>query len=204
MAPLSHFLRLVCHRADLDQQMRMRQLVHGHGRSRRPVVVEDILRKLRCIQRNRSCLRGRLSLRPHPSRPAPTLCRISRTFSMTAWVCSRMSRRVVPNASTSAPAMELSARRALVPETNRKSPARLTCGYLPRGSRLPRRRTLLSTFPMFRFYQCDNAIPTAECRCCSARNKNSANARRLRVRCRKGPRHQMASADRAGTSNSPR
>ncbi len=33
-------------------------------------------------------------------------------------------------ASTSAPAMRLSGRRELVPETNRKSPARLMWGYL--------------------------------------------------------------------------
>ena len=40
-------------------------------------------------------------------------------------------------ASTSAPAMRLSGRRELVPETNRKSPARLMWGYLPRGVALP-------------------------------------------------------------------
>ena len=62
---------------------------------------------------------------------------MSRMFSITARVCSRMSSRVVPIASTSAPAMVLSARRELVPETIRKSPARLMCGYFPRGVALP-------------------------------------------------------------------
>src|SRR5437868_5731031 len=67
---------------------------------------------------------------------------MSRMFSMTARVCSRMSRRVVPMASTSAPAMELSARRELVPDTMRKSPARLMCGNFPRGVALPFTTTL--------------------------------------------------------------
>src|SRR5579862_5703257 len=48
---------------------------------------------------------------------------------------------------TSAPAIVLSARRALVPDTIRKSPARFTCGYFPRGFAFPA-ITLLSTFPM--------------------------------------------------------
>src|SRR5580658_7263136 len=74
---------------------------------------------------------------------APALCRMSRIFSITARVCTRMSSRVVPNESTSPPAIVLSARRALVPDTNRKSPARFTCGYLPRGAAFPS-TTLLS------------------------------------------------------------
>src|SRR6516162_3169754 len=68
---------------------------------------------------------------------APALARMSRTFSITARVWVRMSRCVVPNSSTSAPAMELSARRALVPERKRKSPARLRWGNRPRGVALP-------------------------------------------------------------------
>ncbi|KAG1433222.1 hypothetical protein G6F55_014703 [Rhizopus delemar] len=48
-----------------------------------------------------------------------------------------MSSVVVPMASTSAPAIRLSGRRELVPETHRKSPARLMWGYLPRGVALP-------------------------------------------------------------------
>src|ERR1051326_8546771 len=71
------------------------------------------------------------------SRFAPTLFKISRTFSITAFVCSRMSSLVVPSSSTSAPAIVLSARRALVPDTIRKSPALFTCGYFPRGFALP-------------------------------------------------------------------
>src|SRR5579864_9441539 len=58
-----------------------------------------------------------------------------------------MSRCVVPISSTSAPAILLSARRELVPETIRKSPARLTCGYFPRGFAFPS-TTLLSTSPI--------------------------------------------------------
>src|SRR5580765_6167325 len=67
---------------------------------------------------------------------APSLARMSRMFSITARVCSRISSVVVPIASTFAPAIELSARRELVPETNRKSPARLMCGKRPRGRAL--------------------------------------------------------------------
>ncbi|KAG1071569.1 hypothetical protein G6F40_017542 [Rhizopus arrhizus] len=58
-------------------------------------------------------------------------------FSMTARVCTRMSSVVVPMAATSAPAIRLAGRRERVPETNRKSPARLMWGYLPRGVALP-------------------------------------------------------------------
>src|SRR5580658_9989641 len=79
--------------------------------------------------------------------PAPTLPKMSRMFSSTARVCSRISSRVVPNSSTSAPAMVLSPRRALVPDTKRKSPARLRCGYLPRGAAFPS-TTLLSVLLM--------------------------------------------------------
>src|SRR5580700_3915231 len=68
---------------------------------------------------------------------------MSRIFSITVRVCKRISSRVVPSGSTSAPAIVLSARRALVPDTNRKSPARFTCGYLPRGAAFPS-TTLLS------------------------------------------------------------
>src|SRR5271165_670384 len=70
-------------------------------------------------------------------RSAPALARMSRTFSMTARVWVRMSKRIVPEASTSAPAMVLSGRRALVPETNKKGPARLICGKRPRGAAFP-------------------------------------------------------------------
>src|SRR5580704_9294254 len=42
-----------------------------------------------------------------------------------------------PLASSSAPAIESSARRALVPETKMKSPARRKCGKVPRGCALP-------------------------------------------------------------------
>src|SRR5579863_5467506 len=73
---------------------------------------------------------------------------MSRMFSITARVCRRMSSRVVPSESTSAPAMVLSARRALVPEINRKSPARLMCGYFPRGTAFPS-TTLLSVALIF-------------------------------------------------------
>src|ERR1700733_9165100 len=80
------------------------------------------------------------------SRRAPTLPRISRTFSITAFVCERMSSCVVPISSTSAPAMVLLARRALVPETIRKSPARFTWGYLPRGFAFPATTLLARVF----------------------------------------------------------
>src|ERR1700722_4339741 len=68
---------------------------------------------------------------------------MSRIFSITERVCTRMSRRVWPSGSASAPAIVLSARRALVPDTNRKSPARFTCGYLPSGAALPSTTLLL-------------------------------------------------------------
>ena len=58
-------------------------------------------------------------------------------FSITVRVCTRMSSVVTPSASAWAPAKLLSGRRELVPETNRKSPARLMCGKRPRGVALP-------------------------------------------------------------------
>ncbi|MOA51942.1 hypothetical protein D3C78_1751560 [compost metagenome] len=58
-------------------------------------------------------------------------------FSITARVWARMSSRVVPRASTSTPTKLLSGRRELVPETKRKSPARLMWGKRPRGLALP-------------------------------------------------------------------
>ena len=58
-------------------------------------------------------------------------------FSITVRVCTRMSSVVTPSASAWAPAKLLSGRRELVPETYRKSPARLMCGNLPRGVALP-------------------------------------------------------------------
>jgi hypothetical protein len=61
---------------------------------------------------------------------------MSRMFSMTARVCSPMSSVIVPITSMEAPAMLLSERRELVPDTNRKSPARRTCGNLPRREAL--------------------------------------------------------------------
>src|SRR5688572_24749279 len=77
------------------------------------------------------------------SSPQPTLSRILRVFSMTARVCSRMSRTTVPSAVVRTPAIELSGRRALVPDTKTKSPARLTCGKEPRGT-----ATLSTTFAL--------------------------------------------------------
>src|SRR3569833_2080623 len=68
---------------------------------------------------------------------APTLARMSLMFSSTALVWTRMSSFGLPDASTSEPAIVLSALRELVPDTNRKSPARLTCEYLPRGVAFP-------------------------------------------------------------------
>src|SRR6516164_7290989 len=66
-------------------------------------------------------------------RVAPAARRMSRTFSSTARVWARMSSTAGPPPSLAAPAMESSARRALVPETNMKSPARRKCGKVPRG-----------------------------------------------------------------------
>src|SRR5438046_538842 len=62
---------------------------------------------------------------------------MSRMFSSTARVWARMSSTVRPLASRCAPAMESSARRALVPDTKMKSPARRKCGKVPRGRALP-------------------------------------------------------------------
>src|SRR5574337_800889 len=62
---------------------------------------------------------------------------MSGMFSITARVCARMSSFVTPISSTSTPTKLLSGRRELVPETKTKSPARLTCGNLPRGLALP-------------------------------------------------------------------
>src|SRR3979411_1226910 len=62
---------------------------------------------------------------------------MSPMFSSTARVCARMSSTGRPVASRSAPAMESSARRALVPDTKMKSPARRKCGNVPRGLALP-------------------------------------------------------------------
>src|SRR5438270_138411 len=62
---------------------------------------------------------------------------MSRMFSSTARVWARMSSTVRPLASRCAPAMESSARRALVPDTKMKSPARRKCGKVPRGLALP-------------------------------------------------------------------
>src|SRR5579863_5039272 len=90
---------------------------------------------------------------------APALCKMSRTFSITARVCIRMSSRAVPSSSTSAPAMELSPRRALVPDTIRKSPARFMCGYLPRGTALPVTillSVLCVTFPIVSPQRCSS------------------------------------------------
>src|SRR3546814_809078 len=67
------------------------------------------------------------------SSPAPSLARMSRMFSITARVWARISRLTVPMASADAPATLLSGRRELVPETTRKSPARLLWGTDPRG-----------------------------------------------------------------------
>src|SRR5665213_2291202 len=68
---------------------------------------------------------------------APSDARMSRIFSMTARVCTAMSSLAVPISSADAPAKVLSGCRELVPETNRKSPARRTCGKRPRGLALP-------------------------------------------------------------------
>src|SRR3569833_1736007 len=71
------------------------------------------------------------------ARVAPAEPRMSPMLSRTAAVCARMSRAVVPNSSTSAPANVLSGRRLLVPDTNTKSPARFPCGNRPRGVAFP-------------------------------------------------------------------
>src|SRR5215468_1019468 len=68
---------------------------------------------------------------------APAAARISLMFSSTARVCARMSSTARPLASVLAPAMESSARRALVPEMKMKSPARRKWGKVPRGLALP-------------------------------------------------------------------
>src|SRR5256885_14299724 len=62
---------------------------------------------------------------------------MSRMFSSTARVWARMSSTVRPLASRCAPAMESSARPALVPDTKMKSPPRRKCGKVPRGRALP-------------------------------------------------------------------
>src|SRR3546814_2098693 len=56
---------------------------------------------------------------------------------MTARVCARISASRTPMGSASAPKKRLSGRRELVPETKRKSPARLVWGNLPRGCERP-------------------------------------------------------------------
>src|ERR1700741_1372142 len=71
------------------------------------------------------------------ARLAPAAARMSRMFSMTLRVCARMSSCGAPSLPGSAPAIESSARRALVPETKMKSPARRKCGKVPRGRALP-------------------------------------------------------------------
>src|ERR1700746_1773028 len=68
---------------------------------------------------------------------APAATRMSRMFSNTARVWARMSSPARPPASVAAPAIDSPARRALVPETKMKSPARRKCGKVPRGLALP-------------------------------------------------------------------
>ncbi len=67
------------------------------------------------------------------SSEAPTVASVLPMFSITARVCARISRVTVPSSSTDAPVIELSGLRALVPETNTRSPTTLRWGNRPRG-----------------------------------------------------------------------
>src|SRR5690606_28790346 len=65
---------------------------------------------------------------------APSLAKFFSIFSKTSRVCTSILRRLVPIWSIiSTPAMELSARLELVPDTKIKSPTRFVCGYAPLG-----------------------------------------------------------------------
>ncbi len=58
---------------------------------------------------------------------------MARIFSITALVCLRISRFVVPISSTSTPSKVLSGNLLDVPETYKNGPATLRCGNLPLG-----------------------------------------------------------------------
>ncbi len=106
----------------------MRQLVHGHGGPGRPGGVEELRPHL--VVATEVVHVDQVRRSPAPGRTARrrrTRSR-SRMFSITARVCARMSRSVVPNSSTDTPAKVLSGRRDDVPETKTNPPATFTCG----------------------------------------------------------------------------
>ena len=100
------------HRLDLDRQVRVGQLVDGHGGAGRTGLGREVLaRRPRCSPRSRPSSRGTSSRRRGRPATAPTSASRAAMLSSTARVWTRMSRVTVPSSSMSAPAIVPSGRR---------------------------------------------------------------------------------------------
>ena len=95
----------------------MRQLVHRHRRARRAVVTEELAVDLVVAAEVVHVDEKRHDLDDVGKRCAGGREDVARGCRSRARVCARMSSRVVPIASTAAPAIELSGWRELRPET---------------------------------------------------------------------------------------
>ena len=110
---------LVSDRLHFDQQVRVRQLMDRDGGACRTFLVEEfgvdlvVAGEVIHVHEEGSDFDDVAQVGAHAGQDVAEYSRC------TARVCTRMSSCVVPSASTSAPAMELSARRELVPDTNR-------------------------------------------------------------------------------------
>src|SRR5579872_621947 len=195
MPSLLLFSWLVCRRTHLDQQMRVRQLMHGHRRSCRPVVSEkftiDFVVSREVI---------------HIHQVGGNLHYISQLRSIALQnVANVLDHRASLRANIEARSTQgidfCAGNRVIRPSSTRTRNEQEISGtfqmrIFPTGRR--------SSLDYFAVYIGHRPGFTIECKCYSARNRNSVNACRPRGRFPKVQRRRMESASRAGTSNLPR